>query len=345
MNGTPQPTSSPGDAGPRVSVIVPAYNTAAYIAESLDSVFAQAFHDYEVIVVNDGSPDTPQLEDVLRPYMGRIQYMKQENRGLSGARNTAIRHSRAELLAFLDSDDMWMPGYLEAQVKFLDQNPRVVAAVADILRFGELVGQPSVRKMRKDGTGNTRTFDQMLKREGGPVPSATVVRHSRSIQAGLFDESLRGIEDTEFLYRLLFPDGLLGFSDQTLVKYRKHAGSITAGSSERSLAESEVKVLRLVARKLPLTASQRVILNNEIALHQAELAMMDAYQHLSCEKFDQAADCLKQANNFYHNPKLKVPLAGLKVFPHLTAKVLISRWNRRYGPTPPPKTPRPPTPA
>src|ERR1035437_5634749 len=76
---------SPVSETPTVSVIIPAYNTAAYIAETLDSVFSQTFTDFEVIVINDGSPDTDKLEKVIEPYLERIIYLKQENRGPSAA--------------------------------------------------------------------------------------------------------------------------------------------------------------------------------------------------------------------------------------------------------------------
>src|SRR5689334_15389457 len=108
-------------SAPRVSVIVPAYNTPPFIAETLDSVFAQSLTDSEVLVVNDGSPDTPALEQALQPYRDRIQYIVQSNGGLSAARNTAIRASRAELIALLDSDDVWEPDYLRDQVRELDE--------------------------------------------------------------------------------------------------------------------------------------------------------------------------------------------------------------------------------
>ncbi len=74
-----------------VSVIIPAYNAAPYIKDTLDSVFAQTYRSFQIIVVNDGSPDTEALEDLLLPYRDRIVYIKQENRGLSGARNTGLR--------------------------------------------------------------------------------------------------------------------------------------------------------------------------------------------------------------------------------------------------------------
>src|ERR1700682_3677216 len=99
---------------PRVSIIIPSYKTADLIAACLDSVFAQTFQDFEAIVVNDGSPDTPELEKVLAPYLDRVVYIKQPNKRAAGARNTAIAQARGEFLAFLDSDDSWYPDHLES---------------------------------------------------------------------------------------------------------------------------------------------------------------------------------------------------------------------------------------
>src|SRR5215471_12596309 len=100
--------AAPGP-NPRVSIIIPAYNTASLIAPCLDSVFSQTFRDFEAIVVNDGSPDTPELEQALQPYRDKIIYIVQPNRRAAGARNTAIGTARGELLAFLDSDVSWLP--------------------------------------------------------------------------------------------------------------------------------------------------------------------------------------------------------------------------------------------
>src|SRR5579864_1311902 len=123
---------------PLVSVIIPTYNTANFIKETLDSVFAQTFEDYEVIVVNDGSPDTQQLERVLEPYRDRIVYLKQENQGPSGARNTAIRHARGSFLAFLDSDDIWFPEFLSEQMMFFQNGPSLDLIYADTFFFRDM---------------------------------------------------------------------------------------------------------------------------------------------------------------------------------------------------------------
>src|ERR1035441_4810916 len=93
---------------PLVSVIIPFYNADDLIGAALESVFAQSFKNFEVIVVNDGSPNKESLQRPLRPYLSRIIYMSQENRGPSAARNLAIRRAQGELLAFLDSDDTWL---------------------------------------------------------------------------------------------------------------------------------------------------------------------------------------------------------------------------------------------
>ena len=99
---------------PRVSVIIPAYRVTDFIVDTLQSVFDQTFTDYEVILVNDGSPDTPRLERALEPYRDRIRYIVQENGGPARARNTAIRAARAPLIAQLDGDDQWFPTFLES---------------------------------------------------------------------------------------------------------------------------------------------------------------------------------------------------------------------------------------
>src|SRR5712691_11630296 len=121
---------------PTVSVIIPAYNVAPYIGETLDSVFAQTFADYEVIVINDGSPDTEELERELARFIDRIRYIKQENRGASAARDAGLRAARGELVAFLDADDLWLPNYLDEQIKFMRERDCDLVC-ADAMMFGE----------------------------------------------------------------------------------------------------------------------------------------------------------------------------------------------------------------
>src|SRR3954451_6397022 len=89
---------------PKISVVIPAYNAAEHICDALRSVAAKKFRDYEVIVVNDGSPDTEKFERAIADHLENITYIRQHNAGAGVARNTAIAAARAEIIAFLDAD-------------------------------------------------------------------------------------------------------------------------------------------------------------------------------------------------------------------------------------------------
>jgi glycosyltransferase involved in cell wall biosynthesis len=330
MNSVQHTARDSGSPAPKVSVIIPAYNTAPFIAETLDSVFAQTFRDFEVIVINDGSPDTLALEVALQPYMSRIHYIRQENRGLPGARNAGIRIARGELLAFVDSDDIWMPDYLSAQVQFLDRHAGVHASIADALLFGSCA-EPVVWKMLKPGADPVLTFEQMLKRQGGQLPSATVARRQRVVQVGMFDEQLRIGEDVEFCVRLCCPDGTIGYLGQALVKYRQRPGSLTDDPRRRKWNAAEIHALRRLSETLDLSEAQRRLLAEEIAAADAALALGDAYRHISEHEFGRAAQCFRLANTHFRDFRITVALVCLNAFPRLTARVLNWRLMRRSG--------------
>ena len=312
-------------SAPRVSVVIPAYNAARYIPEALDSVFAQSFQDLEVIVVNDGSPDTPELEAALRPYEGRLFYIQQSNRGVSAARNLAIQRARGDLLAFLDADDVWLPQYLEVQVSFLNEHPEAVAAISDVLRFGEAAPKPYERRMLAVDNINLLSFDDMLRRKGGQLPSATVVRRASALTSGLFDEAIRVGEDIDFCIRVCFPNGTIGYTKQILVKYRWHGAGVGTTLTPRQIKINEAECLRRAARKLPLTPGQRSLITKEVAALEAELAMMDAQEALTRQEFDRAAAHLAEANKYYRKPRISLAVQGLKMFPGWTARILKDR--------------------
>src|SRR5512136_2135314 len=109
-----------------VSVIIPTFNRAHKIARAVASVLYQTFTDYEVLVVDDGSEDT--TSEVLKPFRSRVKCIHHsKNLGVSAARNTGIAESHSPLIAFLDSDDYWLPGKLAAQVSFFSEHPDAVA--------------------------------------------------------------------------------------------------------------------------------------------------------------------------------------------------------------------------
>src|SRR6266542_3165879 len=120
---------------PLVSVIVTTYNQAAYIGETLASVFAQTHEPAEVIVVDDGSTDDTAQQ--VNRFKGRVHYIYQENQGVAGSRNTGIRAARGELLAFLDGDDVWEREKLAEQVAAVAQYPDSGIIAVDGVQFSE----------------------------------------------------------------------------------------------------------------------------------------------------------------------------------------------------------------
>ncbi len=113
----------------KVSVIIPTYNRASYICDAIDSVLAQTYTDFEIIVVDDGSTDN--TKSVLEKYSERVKYFYQMNKGVSAARNKGIREASGEFIAFLDSDDAWLSFKLAEQVEILDNNPDVSLVFSD----------------------------------------------------------------------------------------------------------------------------------------------------------------------------------------------------------------------
>lgn len=120
---------------PKVSVIIPTYNLANYICESIDSVLSQTYKDFEIIVVDDGSIDN--TRDVLAKYNGIIRYFYQENKGISAAINRGVKEYKGDYIAYLGVDDIWLPDHLNLQVNILDTNPEVAMTFSDAESFDE----------------------------------------------------------------------------------------------------------------------------------------------------------------------------------------------------------------
>lgn len=119
----PAESMEKGSEIPRVSVVMPAYNTAAYIAESIDSVLEQDYPDLELIVVDDGSTDG--TLEIVRGYGERLTLLVQHNQGAAVARNAGIAAAAGEYIAFIDSDDVWLPGKIRAQVAHMERHPDI----------------------------------------------------------------------------------------------------------------------------------------------------------------------------------------------------------------------------
>jgi glycosyltransferase involved in cell wall biosynthesis len=299
-----------------VSVIVPAYNTEAYIAEALDSVFAQTFPDFEVIVINDGSPDTETLKRVLAPFHGRIVYLQQENGGCGSARNLGIRHARGEFIAFLDSDDCWLPEYLAAQVKMFEDTPSLDMVYCDAFLCGDstLAGKSLMEQYPPIGP---TTFENVLSGEMSILTCCTVVRRQVLLEVGLFDENLVRAGDYDLWFRVSHHGARIGFHRKVLARRRYRAGSLS--SQEHVWRESLLEILKSWENKPDLRPTEKALVRREILQLKAELELRQGKLCLLSGDFAGAYASLGKANSFFRRRKLHLALLGLRFAPRATA--------------------------
>lgn len=165
---------------PRVSVILPVYNSAAYVSKAINSVLSQTFTDFDLIVVDDGSTDNTG-EVVARIADSRVQYLKKNNQGPSLARNMGIRNSIGEFVAFIDSDDCWLPNKLELQVRALNLSPE-----AGLVHSSVLIVSPENKLLRYDRAWLEGRVLYKLLLNNAIATSSVMVRRKVLEDVGLF---------------------------------------------------------------------------------------------------------------------------------------------------------------
>lgn len=313
---------------PAVSVIVPAYNAAAHIGDALDSVFAQTYRDFEVIVINDGSPDSEELERTIEPYRDRIIYLKQENRGPAAARNAGILRARGVFLAFLDSDDAWYPDCLTEQLKMVEEDPSLDLVYSDFFYCTDS-GSDGTRYMQKCPSNGAVTFESLVREDCAIPTSQTLARKSVVINAGLFDERFWCSEDFDLWLRMAHRGDRMSYQRRPLGRHRVRAGSLT--SDEVTLLDGMVRVLTKLDTTLDLSAGSRSVLRKKLALATAERDLALAKVSLACGDLEQALISLGKANASLKRPKLQLVHWGLRVAPRLTHVVLSILWRRESG--------------
>jgi glycosyltransferase involved in cell wall biosynthesis len=306
---------------PLVSVVIPAYNVATYIAETLESVFAQTLSAFEVVVVNDGSPDTDELERALAPYLNRVRYFRQENLGAGAARNRAVRETRGEFVAFLDGDDLWLPTYLEKQLEFV-RNGGYDLVYTDALLFGRspVAGQTYMHKAPSEGAV---TFVSLVRNECNVITSGVVARRTALIDAGLFDESLRLAQDFELWTRMVKRGARLAYQREVLLRYRCRDDSLSGDVLNR--LTREMRVYKHIADTYDLTPTERDELARAMELQEASLALADGKIRLLGERFDEARASFERAHRVLGGWKLGAAVVMLRVAPRLLRRLALQR--------------------
>ncbi|MEP6593919.1 MAG: glycosyltransferase [Acidobacteriota bacterium] len=261
---------------PLVSVIMPAYNVEPFIDAAIASVRVQTFRDFELLVVDDGSTDgTAAVAERHVREDPRVRLMGQVNAGISGARNLALRHARGSLIAILDSDDAWVPGYLEAQLRVLEQRPDVDIVIGNAwFHGGPQDGRPASPTPDPRADPDLRS----LLEDETSVFIMTVFRREVTDTLGGFDESFRCNED----YDLWIRAALAGFrftrNDTPAGYYRRREDSLSANELRMLTG-----ILRVYAKTRPALANrpeELAVLDRQVRRFETEQVAALARQAL-----------------------------------------------------------------
>ena len=246
----------------KVSVIIPTYNRTEYVTQAIDSVLAQTYMDYEIIVVDDGSTD--KTREVLEPYMDKITYIYQENTGVSAARNTGIKAAKGEWIAFLDSDDEWLPGKLAVQIRAVERHPQLVAHMVNVNLTNYNDPYPnSFLHCKFPFEGNEGIIDDPFiphfKYRTIAMPVAIMCLKECAIKAGLFDESFVCGEDYDFVCRLAL-QGSWGYCwDELAMMYRR---------CEKTVSLSTLKKDYTVTLRNRIKTHSKLLENQKLTKHE-----------------------------------------------------------------------------
>ncbi len=266
---------------PLVSVVIPTWNRAGEVRRAVDSVLAQTYEPIELIVVDDGSTDD--TLGALSSYGAGIRVLSQENRGPSAARNTGLRASGGDLLAWLDSDDQWRPGKIAAQVALIEAaGPEVVCCLANSVEHwsgGRIVDSfENNRFLPARPSGILENPDEILLTRFLLFNPNVLARREPLFAAGLFDESMGVLEDYRLAVTLALA-GLWCYTSEQLADIRRDSPhSLTAGANrdKRVAARALVGVYEdLLGGERALSARARVLARRSLAQARKRLARLE----------------------------------------------------------------------
>ncbi len=302
---------------PKISVVIPAYNVAEHITETLESVLAQTYTDFEIILINDGSPDTGEMEKILQPFFDRIIYAKQENAGASMARNAGICLARGEIIAFLDGDDVWLPEFLESQLNFLEMN-NLEMVYCDAILFGD--NYSNAEKFMDTAPSNGVVSPiSLISTECNVITSGTILKKEVFYKTDLFDTNLPFMQDFDLWFRLAKSGARISYQRKVLVKYRVHSAGLSGNNVER--AWRNIRALTVVEQKHKLSDAEREAWEKQMILSNAEYESEKGKLCLTMKDFDEARLHFIEADRFNSNKKMKLLIFLLRFAPNLTRRL------------------------
>lgn len=232
---------------PLISVIIPTYNRGWIIKEAIDSVLAQDFVNFELIVVDDGSIDN--THDILNSYQNNILVLRQNNKGVSAARNRGLAAASGHFIAFLDSDDIWLPQKLSQQVDFFHSNPdALICQTEEIWIRNNVRVNPKKRHKKPSGMIFEPSLSLCL-----VSPSAVMINRNLFEEVGLFDETLPACEDYDLWLRISCRHPVHLIDTPLIIKRGGHDDQLSASPG---LDKFRIKAIKKVIESGLLSAAQ-----------------------------------------------------------------------------------------
>jgi glycosyltransferase involved in cell wall biosynthesis len=242
-----------------ISIIIAAYNGEQYIAEALSSVLAQTYRDFEIVVVDDGSSDRTSaiVKEHIEKRPGKIRYFYQKNKGIAAARNTGIRNSSGEFIAFIDQDDLWLPQKLEEQICYFKKNPEAALVYTDSIEFGDRASTMESPAYEGD------IFIELLKNNFIPALSV-MVREDVFKNIGYFDEDrdIMGCDDYDMWLRVSYKYKV-GHIKRKLVRWRASSSGYTFTHNYKMLT-AKLKVIKKISSLYTLKPKRNKSIRNTI---------------------------------------------------------------------------------
>jgi glycosyltransferase involved in cell wall biosynthesis len=329
-----------------VSVVIPAFRCAQYIAQAVESVLQQAFSDLEIIIVNDGSPDTALLEAALLPFWGKILYRKQETRGPSGARNAGILLARGRYVAFLDGDDYWRPDHLAKLMELFQADSALGLAYCDCILLKD--EKPFANAFSIEPQSSVVNFDSLLVESCAISTSSAVVSRESILQAGLFDEGFRRCEDFDMWLRMAFGGARMAYHSDAQVFHRMNEAGLSA--DRLSMKRDRIRVYEKIAASLPVTIQQQETIHKLVASIKADCHVDEMKYALEEGNYQAALEFGNRAKALKNDWKLATSLFALRAFPRLFGHFYLARarrlndWGRKGDPAASVAIPSDPTP-
>ncbi|MFT3746498.1 MAG: glycosyltransferase family 2 protein [Pyrinomonadaceae bacterium] len=305
------------DSPPRVSVVITAYNKARYIKDTVDSVLAQKYREHEIIVVNDGSDDTHQLERLLKIRFEELIYIRQRHAGEGAARNTGVENARGRVIAFLNAGDLWQPEFLASQNVHLERHGLdLVYSDASIFADRSVYRRNFMDKYPSIGEVNSRS---LLDRSCNVLVSGTLVRKNWIEKVGMFESENVPKPGLPLWIKMIKAGAKIGYQQKQLVKVRSYREEFAVDALAR--IEAEKDVYERIRKSIDLTTAETKIVERRIDELEAEIAVEQGHSFLQSGDYTEAVTAFRVANHHQRSLKLTAMTFLTRVAPRAALRL------------------------